>query len=163
MEISSLPLPPPLVQLQHFYPLCFVLVFSLLFIVQFFCLFFSGDVSLPRGLCWFIPGVAGGGCSPVWSVECLPGRFGACDWWWWQPSCVLSWMWHVEALYGLGVQGVKVLILFGALFPPIVGLVSQQCFWFMELTLSVLYPSRHLGSLYTVSVFKWEKYSLQQK
>jgi hypothetical protein len=31
-------------------------------------------------------------------------------------SCFLSVMWHGEALYGLGVQGVKVLILLGAFF-----------------------------------------------
>jgi hypothetical protein len=31
-------------------------------------------------------------------------------------------MWHGEALYRLGVQGVKVLILFGALFLPLYGL-----------------------------------------
>jgi hypothetical protein len=55
--------------------LCCVLVFSSLFIVQ--CFFFFGFVfvcqvvvSLPRVLCWFIPGTAGGiprdtWCSPV--------------------------------------------------------------------------------------------------
>jgi hypothetical protein len=48
-----------------------------LFIVR----FFWGGVSLPKGLCWFIPGVARGKprytwCSPVLSAECLPSRFG---------------------------------------------------------------------------------------
>jgi hypothetical protein len=32
------------------------------------------------------------------------------------PSCFLSVTWHGEALYGLGVQGVEVLILLGAFF-----------------------------------------------
>jgi hypothetical protein len=49
--------------------------------------FFLGGrvVSLPRGLCLFIPGVAGGillyvWCSLVWSAKCLPSRFGASIW-----------------------------------------------------------------------------------
>jgi hypothetical protein len=46
----------------------------------------------------------------------------------WEPCCFLSVMWHEEILYGLGVQGVKVLILLGALFPPSVAPVSQQDF-----------------------------------
>jgi hypothetical protein len=37
-------------------------------------------------------------------------------------------MWHEEAFYGLGVQGVEVLILLGALFPPSVTPASQQYF-----------------------------------
>jgi hypothetical protein len=36
--------------------------------------------------------------------------------------------WSGEALYGLGVQGVEVLILLGALFPPSVAPESQQDF-----------------------------------
>jgi hypothetical protein len=64
--------PPPFsgaLTIPH--PLCCVLVFSSLFIVQFcFVLFMVQRVSLPRGLCWFIPGVAGGipcdaWCSPA--------------------------------------------------------------------------------------------------
>jgi hypothetical protein len=69
-------LPPPSFSsvLTAHHPLCCVLVFSSLFIVQFFllCFFFlhEGGISLPRGLCWFIPEVAGGipcdtWCSPV--------------------------------------------------------------------------------------------------
>jgi hypothetical protein len=46
MEISSLPFPPSLVHFQHFHPLCCVLVFSSLFIVQFF---FVGGFFLPTG------------------------------------------------------------------------------------------------------------------
>jgi hypothetical protein len=112
-----------------------MLVFSSLYIVQSFCLFgfFEGLVSLPRGLCWFIPGVAGGipcdaWCLPVWSFECFPSRFGAGVWQQQQPTCFLSVTWHGEAFYGLGVQGVKVLILLGVLFLPSVAPVSQQGF-----------------------------------
>jgi hypothetical protein len=42
----------------------------------------------------------------------------------WEPSCFLSVTWWGEALYGLGVQGVDVLVLLGALFLPSVALVS---------------------------------------
>jgi hypothetical protein len=49
-------------------------------------------------------------------------------------------MWHGEAFYGLGVQGVEVLIFLGALFLPSVVSVSQQgfglrahTFWFCTL------------------------------
>jgi hypothetical protein len=45
-----------------------------------------------------------------------------------EPSCFFSVMWHGEALYGLGVQGVEVLILLGALFLPRVSPASQQDF-----------------------------------
>jgi hypothetical protein len=94
--------------------------------------FFVGGVSLLRGLCWFISGVAGGilhhVCSPVWSAECLPSRFGASSWWQQQLTHVLSVMWRGEAFYRLGVQGVEVLILLGALFLPSVAPASQQGF-----------------------------------
>jgi hypothetical protein len=80
-----------------------------------------GRDSLPTGLCWFILGVAGWILCDIWhspvrSAECLPSRFGVGIWWWWQPSCFLSVSWHRETFYGLGVQGVKVLILLSALF-----------------------------------------------
>jgi hypothetical protein len=88
--------PPSLVCFQSSHPLCCVLVFSLLFS------FFFPGVSLPRGLGWFIPGVAVGmpcdaWCSPVWLAKCLPSRFGARIWWWQQPSCFLSVTWCGEA------------------------------------------------------------------
>jgi hypothetical protein len=56
-------------------PLCCVLVFV--------CVCWG--VSLLRGLCWFIPGVAGGiphdaRHSPIWSAKCLPSMFGAGVW-----------------------------------------------------------------------------------
>jgi hypothetical protein len=45
-------------------------------------------------------------------------------------------MWCGEALYGLGVQDVKVLILLGVLFKPSVAPASQQGVGVTELTLS---------------------------
>jgi hypothetical protein len=45
-----------------------------------------------------------------------------------EPSCFLSVRWRGEALYGLGVQGVEVSILFVALFLPSVAPASQQDF-----------------------------------
>jgi hypothetical protein len=44
-----------------------------------------------------------------------------------QPTCFLSVTWH-GAFYWLGVQGVEVLIVFGALFPPSVAPATQQHF-----------------------------------
>jgi hypothetical protein len=87
--------------------LCYVLVFSSLFIVQFWFFFLQVGVCLPRGLCWFIPGVSGENhmmlgahllvcrMSPkqVWS-QCLAA---------WQPICFLSVMWCGEVFHRLGV------------------------------------------------------------
>jgi hypothetical protein len=118
-------------------------LFSSLFIIQFFFFFFFFfcwvGVSLSRELCWSISGVGVGipraaylltcwSASPkqVWS-QCLAAR---------EPSCFLSVTWHREALYRLEVQCIRVLILLGVFFLPSVALVSQQNFWFTELTLS---------------------------
>jgi hypothetical protein len=55
----------------------------LYYITVVYCsVFFWGGGQSAQGLCWFIPGVAGGilhdaWCSSVWSVERLAGRFGA--------------------------------------------------------------------------------------
>jgi hypothetical protein len=83
--------------------------------------FFRVRVSLSRGLCWFIPGVAVGtllvaylltcwSVSPkqVWS-QCLEA---------WEPSWFLSVRWHGEALCRLGVWGVRVLLILGGFFLP---------------------------------------------
>jgi hypothetical protein len=45
-------------------------------------------------------------------------------------------MWHREAFYVLGIQGVEALILLGALFLPSVAPTSQQGFGVTELMLS---------------------------
>jgi hypothetical protein len=63
--------PPFFGALSEFLPLCCVLVFSSLFIVQVFCcccccFVGGGVVSLPRELCWFIVGVAGGILCDIW-------------------------------------------------------------------------------------------------
>jgi hypothetical protein len=118
---------------------CCVLVFSSLFIVQIF--FYGGVCQSTQGLFWFIPEVAGGiphdtRCSPVWSAECLPSMFGDGVWQRRQLSCFLSVMWYGEAFHGLGIQGVKVLTLLGAVFLPSVAPASQQGFGVTELTLS---------------------------
>jgi hypothetical protein len=99
----SVPCPIPLIQCPYnTLPLCCVFIFSSLFIVQVF--FFVGlGVSLSRGLCWFISGVAVGiqcdtWCSPVdllnvsqAGLELVSGGRGA--------LLFLSVMWCVEAFY----------------------------------------------------------------
>jgi hypothetical protein len=111
----------------------------------FFVFFFLQGGQSAQGLRWFIPGLAGGiPCdswhSPVWSTECLPSRFGDGVWWQEQPSNFLSITWYGKTFYRLGVQGVEVLILLGALSVPSVAPASQQSFWFTELILSASAP-----------------------
>jgi hypothetical protein len=123
-------------------PLCCVLVFNSLFIVQFSL--FAGEGQFAQGLCWFILGVDGVNCvmlgthllvcqmSPkqVWS-QCLAAQ---------QRSCFLSVTWCGDAFCRLGVQDVEVLILLAASFPPSVAPVSQQSFGVSELMLSASAP-----------------------
>jgi hypothetical protein len=106
---------------------------SFQFIVNHSGFFLCAEVSLPRELFWFVPGVAGGILcdawhSPLWSAECLPSRFGTGNWLQWQPTCFLSVMWLGVAFHGIRVQGVIVLNFLGPLFPPSVAPVSQQSF-----------------------------------
>jgi hypothetical protein len=110
VEISSLPHPPsPVSALFVFLPPLLCASFQFIVYCTVFCFCWGGwGVSLPRGLCWFISGVAGGMLSdawhsPVWSAKCLPSRFGDGGWWQQQPSCFLSVTWHGEAFYRLGV------------------------------------------------------------
>jgi hypothetical protein len=61
-------------------------------------------------------------------------------------AAALSVTWHGEAFHRLGVQGVEVLILLAALFPPSVAPVSQRL-CVLESQSShclLLYSSRHL-------------------
>jgi hypothetical protein len=85
------PCPSPLLQCTFSFPhplLCASFQFIVYCSVFGFWFFFfcrGWRVSLPRGLCWFIPGVAGGilfdtGHSPVWSAACLLSRFGVGVW-----------------------------------------------------------------------------------
>jgi hypothetical protein len=141
VEICSLHLP-----LLHcdfsFLPCLLCASFQFIFNCSFF---FCIGVSLPKGLCWLISGVAGGipcdaWCSPDWSSECLPSRFRAGVWRWQQPSCFLSVTCCGEAFYRLGAQGIEVLIFLSALYLPSVAPVSQQDFWFTECTLCASVP-----------------------
>jgi hypothetical protein len=140
--------PPPFSSvLTAPHPICCMFLFTFLFIVQFFWFFFFfavWGVNLSRGLCWFISGVPVGKPRDAWcSPVGLPNVSQACFSWCleaWEPSCFLSVMWCGEALYGLGVQGVEVLILLGALFLPSAAPVSQQDFRFTELKLSASAP-----------------------
>jgi hypothetical protein len=93
-------------------PLCCVLVFSSLFI-------------LPRGLCWFIPGVVVGiPCATYlltcWSagLELASSGAGALLF----SQCNVAWR-----NFGLGIQGV-ILILLGVFLLPSVAPASQQNF-----------------------------------
>jgi hypothetical protein len=139
-EISSLPLPPSPVHLEHsaHSAVCSFSVACLLF--RFF-FFLRGWGSVCPG------GYVGLSQGWLWNTMCyLFAHLLVCwlspkqVWRWhlavWEPSFFLRVMWHGEALYGLGVQGVKALIPFSAFFLPSVALVSQQNFWFTELLLS---------------------------
>jgi hypothetical protein len=107
-----------------------VLVFSSFFIVQFFLFFFflHGGVSLPWGLCWFIPGVSGGGVMlgahlfgllniSQAGLEPASGSMVALLF----SQCNVMWRSFPQAR----VQDIEVLILLAALFPPSVAPVSQ--------------------------------------
>jgi hypothetical protein len=82
---------------------------SFQFVVYCSVFFLQGyGVSLPSGLCWFIPGVTGGvphdaWHSPVWSVDHLPSMLGVGGWRQWQPTYSLSITWCGEAFHRLGV------------------------------------------------------------
>jgi hypothetical protein len=95
-----------------------VLVFSSLFI-QFFC-FGRGSQSAQGAMLIYPRGGRGILCDawplPVWSAECIPSRFAAGIWWGRQPSCFFTVRWCGEAFHGLGVQGVEIFNLLGALF-----------------------------------------------
>jgi hypothetical protein len=109
-----------------------VLVFSSLFIQLFvlFCFVFCQGVSLPRGQGRFILGVAGGIPCDAWrspvgllnvsQAGLEPAVVGALLF----SQCNVVW----RSFHRLGVQGVEVLVLFGALFLPTVAPVSQQGF-----------------------------------
>jgi hypothetical protein len=117
--------------------LCYV-SFSVAF-YSVFCLFFflSGSgISLSRGLCWFIPGVAVGVPHATylltcWSVSTKQVRslLLVAQ----KPSWFLSTLWHGEVMCRLGVHSFVSSWWF---FLPGVSPVSQQDFYFKEHTLS---------------------------
>jgi hypothetical protein len=131
-------------------PFCFVLIFSSLFIVQFLFLCMGGLVC-PGGYA---------GLSQEWlgkyhvmlGAHLLVCQMSPKQVWSqplavWQPSCFLSVMWCGETFHGLGVQGVKVLILLAALFPASVAQCLHEVLKSRSSHHMLLYPSCHLGSL----------------
>jgi hypothetical protein len=137
VEISSLPSP----LLGVLSPHSCVLVFSSLFIIQFFCC--GGQSS--QGAMLIYPRTGWG--NTVWclALTCLVCQPSSKQVWSWclaaaAATCSLSVTWHGEAFHGLGVQGVKVSTLLDAPLLPSMAPVSQQRPWFMELTLSASAP-----------------------
>jgi hypothetical protein len=144
-------LPPSPVHSEHSAPsaACSFSVPCLLF--RFFCFVFCfcrARVRLSRRLCWFIPGVAVGishaaylltywSASPmqVWRQHLAA----------WEPSCFLSVTWHGEDLYGLEVQGVKVLILLGGFFFQVWLQHLSKIFDLQSSCCLLLPSSHHLG------------------
>jgi hypothetical protein len=121
------------------HPLFCVLVFSSLFIVQFFfcmcvgCFLYvwgvgrggagGGDQSA-QGAMLVYPRDSWGNSAWCLALTCLVCQMTPKQVWSrclaaQEPSCFVSVTWHGEVLYGLGVQCVKVLILLGALFPQV--------------------------------------------
>jgi hypothetical protein len=108
-----------------------------------FVCFVGGGVSLQSVLCWFILGVMARGtphdtwCSPVSlldvsqaGLEPVSGSAAVLLF----SQCNMVWRNFPWA----GVQGVEVLIVLAALFPPSVAPALQQCFRVTEL---ILYAS----------------------
>jgi hypothetical protein len=132
VESSSLS-PPPFSSVPKCPTLLAVCLFQFLayysvFIYLFFC---GAGVSLPRRLCWFIPGVAAGVLRAAYLFTCWSAS-PKHIWSWhlvtWEPSWFLSVMWHGKVLCRLGVQGVGILLILGGFCLPSVAPVSQQNF-----------------------------------
>jgi hypothetical protein len=126
-------------------PSAVVVEYSSLFIVQVF-----GGSSVCPGAVLIYLGDDWGNSAWCMVLTCLVCKMSHRQVWsrWQQPSSFLSVMCCGEAFHGLGIQGVKGLILVGALLLPSVGPVSQ---WGLEseLRLSASVPYRHLGSRHT--------------
>jgi hypothetical protein len=69
-------------------------------------------------------------------------------------------MWHGEALHGLGVQGVEVLILLGALFLPCVAQHLSKSFDLWSSHCLLVHLSCLLGSSYTVFYNRYGRQNL---
>jgi hypothetical protein len=112
-EISSLPYPyPPRPCTQGTLPSLLHVLFLSLFIIQ---IFLWVGVSVSRGICWFILGIDVGTMHAAYLLTCWsasPKRVWSQCLVAWEPSSFLSVTWCREALYGLEVQGVRVLLLF---------------------------------------------------
>jgi hypothetical protein len=147
MEISPLLSPPSSVCFWPLYPsaVCYFSVPCLLFRI-----FLQGVVQSAQEAMLVYLGVAGGiphdtRRSPVWAAECLPSRFGA-GIWWWQLSCFLNVMWHGEAFYGLGVQGVKFRFSLVLYFHQVWLQCLNKVLESQSSCCLLLCPSLHLGS-----------------
>jgi hypothetical protein len=115
------------------------LLFSFRFFVFVFVFFCEAGVSLSRGLCWFVPGVAVGVPCAAYLLTCWsesPKQIWSRHLLAQEPSWFLSVTWCGEALCGLWAQGVGVLLLLDGVFPPSRGSAPQQDFWFTEVMLS---------------------------
>jgi hypothetical protein len=145
-EIRSLPLLPSLVcfQCPHLPPLLCV-SFQFVFYSVFF---WGGWGESVQGAVLVYP--RGSWRNTVWHLmlTCLVCQMSPKQVWsrWWQPSCFLSVMWHGEAFYELGVQGIEVLILLGALFLQVWLQCLSKIFDSQSSHCLLLCPSHHLGS-----------------
>jgi hypothetical protein len=115
-------------------------LFSCLFIIQFFIFVFCrAGVSLCSGLCWFIPEVAVWILHAAYLLSCWSASPKQVRSWHLvvqEPSWFLHISWCGEAMCGLGVQGYQSFASSWWYFLPGVSLMTQQDFYFMELMLS---------------------------
>jgi hypothetical protein len=145
--VSSLHLPPSLVCSEHSTPSA-ACSFSVPHLFQLFY-FFRAEVSLFRGLWWFIPGVAVGILCATYFLTCWsasPKQVWSQHLAAQEPSCFLSVMCHGKDLCGDEGLVFGVLILLGGFFcqgclqhlSKILDLWSSRCLF--------LPSSHHLGS-----------------
>jgi hypothetical protein len=133
---------PPSPELRAPCPVCYLSFSILCLLFSFFLFLFllcGAEVSLTRGLCWFMLGVAVGiPCATYlltcWSVS--PKQVRRWHLVAWEPSWFLHIMWYGEALCRLGVRECWNFASSWWFFLPGVSPMSQQDFSFMELTLS---------------------------
>jgi hypothetical protein len=117
-------------------------LFSCLFIIQFFIFVFvfcRAGVSLCSGLCWFIPGVAVGILHAAYLLSCWSASPKQVRSWHLvvqEPSWFLHISWCGEGMWGLGVQGYQSFASSWWFFLPGVSVGTQQDFYFTELMLS---------------------------
>jgi hypothetical protein len=151
--------PPSPVHLQHpdHSVVCSFSVSSLLFSYLFIFLWGGGSVcpggfaGLSQGWLWEYCMMLI--CSPVGLLNVSSSWHLVAR----EPPCFLSVMCCGEALYGLGVQGVEVLILLGAFFLP--SLAPESLFDLWSSHCLLLHSSHHLGSYCNV-FSKWAHISL---
>jgi hypothetical protein len=143
-EVSSLALPLSLVHFQCSCPLCCCarLQFTVCYLG-----FFCGGSVCPEVVLAYPIGSWGNSerCVALTFLVCrMSCRHVWSQWWqlrWqWRPSSFLSVTCCKDVFHGLGIQGVKSLILVGALFLPSVAPTSQEGFGVLEFKLSASIP-----------------------